>query len=335
MKILFVGSTRRGFEVLKALIHEGHGVCGVLSLKQFAHESENFEAPIRDLAQGKNIPLYETANLRSSEETLNFVGKCQPSLGIGVGIRVIVPNTLLNIPSLGFWAVHDSLLPNYRGFAPLNWAIVNGESRTGVSLFRMVAGFDEGPVILQRSVAIGKGESAQSICNKIIEASVSVIAEGLEKLKKDQLTEAFQNESAATYTCSRNPEDGEIDWSQPTEKIENLVRALGHPFPGAFTYLGYEKIAVLAARKSDDKRVFVGRVPGRVIAVDKSAETVSVLTGDGVLVLELVKLGDGSTLRPSEVIKSVRIRLGVDVQKLLDRLSLLESRVRSLESQLK
>jgi len=223
-----------------------------------------------------------------------------------------------------FVNVHYAPLPRYRGRATVNWAIINGEPRCAISIHSLVAGLDAGGILFQQFVPIGPPDT------------VTDLYERLNAIQRDELAGAVarrlqgdegqpQDESQATYACTRLPEDGEIDWSASTEAADRLVRALTDPFPGAFTWLGLRRLVIRRAEPCREPR-YEGRVPGRVVRIDRSAGAVDVLTGDGVLRLHEVALDGAAPQRAADLIRSVRQTLGLSTTRLAAALEGREAR---------
>lgn len=322
MKTLFIGGTRRGYLALQALIESGADVVGVLSLTQDDHEREHYEEPIRALAQGRGLPIRETKLMR--DNTLDgWARELQAEVAFAVGVRVRLPASFYSIFPRGCWAVHDSLLPEYRGFAPLNWAIINDEHETGATLFQVSEIMDGGDILLRQPVPIGPNETAPQLYEKICAATVELVRQGHESLRRGEGTPRPQNHAAGSCTASRTPADGLIDWNQSARRIFNLVRALTFPYPGAFTYHQNRRLFILSAEELISSTKWVGRIPGRVINLVPNTG-VDVLTEDGVLRVREVST-DGLTRQcAADVIKSVRVKLGLDPIELNDRLLQLE-----------
>jgi methionyl-tRNA formyltransferase len=224
-----------------------------------------------------------------------------------------------------FVNVHYAPLPRLRGRATVNWAIINGDDEAAISIHHLVAGLDAGGILYQASVPIG-GRS-----------TVASVYEALDDLQRVHLADAVlaalagdpgrpQDEEAATYACARLPDDGEIDWCASTIAIDRLVRALVAPFPGAFTWLGLDRVFLDAAEPLADGPRYEGRVPGRVIRVDRAGGSVDVLTGDGVLRVRRVRVGAGEAVDAATVIRSARSTLGLRTADLVSRIVQLESR---------
>ena len=286
-------------------------VTGILSLSQEPHETERFEEQFRQLAAEKDIPLRETRLLKNPDLADWIRQETKAETAFAVGVRVLMPESLWAACPRGCWAAHDSLLPAYRGFAPLNWAIINGETETGVTLFKVDGGMDTGNILVQQRVPIGPDETAPQVYEKLCTATAAAVLEGFHLLQNAQARPRAQDHSLATHTCSRTPADSMIDWSQSTKAIHNLIRALTFPYPGAFTYLKNRRIFVLSATPVPDTPPFVGRIPGRVVQIAPSG-AVDVLTGDGILRIREVSVDGQHRQSPAGIIRSVRSRLGID-----------------------
>jgi len=327
MKVLFIGGTKRGFQTLDALVASGAEVCGVLSLTQDEHEQERYEGSIRDLALGHGISLRETKFVRD-QELARWARETGAATAIGVGVRILLPPSFYTAFPLGCWGVHDSLLPEYRGFAPLNWSIINDEPRTGVTVFRISERMDGGEILLQRGVSIGRTDTAPQVYERVCAATVEVVLEAYRQLTHGTAVPIPQDYSTGSFTCARTPVDGEIDWAQPSRRIYNLIRALTFPYPGAYTYYRGQRIFVLRAEEID-RPCYRGRIPGRVVQI-LPGQGVDVLTADGVLRVTHVS-SDGRTTRSAEdVIRSVKMSLGLRLQDLEERLAEMERRLEAL-----
>ncbi len=242
-------------------------------------------------------------------------------------------NRILNervIRASKFINVHYSPLPRYRGRANVNWAIINGEREAAITIHSIVPELDAGNILYQETTEIGPHDTVghvYSVLNQIQREKLGdTVARHLNGYEGTP-----QDESLATYGCARVPADGEIDWSQPTEKIYALVRALSPPYPGAHTYLGTRRITIANARPIDAPR-YIGRVPGRVVARSKDDAFVDVLSGDGVLrIFEVIAAGSPVTPAPS-IITSTRQTLGLRPADLLLRIEELEKRLDDLHA---
>lgn len=248
LRVVFFGGTRRGLRALESLFIPDVRVVGVVSLAQHEHESDRCEDAMAKLCAAHDVPVYETRRLEDRDYAA-LLRELGPDVGFVVGCRVRIPTDVLAVPPNGMLAAHDSLLPAYRGFAPLNWAILNREDHTGVTLFFLSSGIDEGDIAGQRRVPIGPRDTAPMIYERVCQATVELVSEAIETLKTGPLPRRPQEHCRATYTCSRIPEDGLLEWHRPTEALDAQVRALTRPYPGAFTYYRGRKLFVWSASR--------------------------------------------------------------------------------------
>lgn len=326
MKTLFIGGTKRGYQTLAALIEAGHQICGIISLQQDTHEIERYEEPIRTLAAEKGIPVFETKWLKDRDYQTIIRTELQPDIALAVGCRIIIPEEIYGIPAKGTVAVHDSLLPEYRGFAPLNWSIINDEAETGVSLFYLNPLMDCGDIVSRKAVPIGIDEMAPEVYEKVCRATIDVVLESWPALANGTARRIPQDPTTGSYTCSRIPADGMIDWTQPTRRVWNLIRALIHPYPGAFTFFRDQKVTIRSAHPLEPAPRYVGRSPGRVVKVARDEGSVDVLTADGIIRILEIEL-EGRVVPAATVITSVKESLGLDSLRLLSRIEELEKKI--------
>lgn len=193
------------------------------------------------------------------------IRELQPQFIFSFYYRHMLSEELLACASRGAYNLHGSLLPRYRGRAPANWVLVNGETETGVTLHRMVKRPDAGAIAAQQRVAIAADDTALILHGKLREASRELLADALPKLARGELQEVAQDESRASYFGRRTPADGAIDWQRPARELHNLVRAVTQPYPGAFAPVGERKLIVWSSRVVAGNG---GQVPGSVLAVD-------------------------------------------------------------------
>jgi methionyl-tRNA formyltransferase len=300
---LFLGN-RVGYEALRVLLKDKVEINAVFVEQEHEHEIEKYFNQIKHLCYDHSIPFY--TNLKT-EAIYNEVIKSIPDIIMCFGYRRYIPPKIYKLAKLCSVGTHFAPLPRYRGFAPVNWAIINGESETAVSMFHLGEGIDDGDIIAQRSVPIGEDETINEVLDKCIEQFKIMLSKEIKNFSKNIVKRIPQKHQEATYTCARNPEDGYIDWSMKTRDIYNMIRALTYPFPGAFSYLEDEKLIIWDA-KPVEIGTYVGRIPGRVVKIVKG-EGVYVLTGDGALLVKNVQLGNGNAVPAETIIKSLRIKL--------------------------
>lgn len=307
-KLIFIGGRDRGLECLKFLTKKGVNVAAIFCMKEDDHEYEKYYKQVEKLANRKKIPIKITNSVKT-EENIQLIRKLNPVLILVMGWRTLIPKEILDVPKKGAVAVHESLLPKYRGFAPVNWAVINGEEATGVTLFYMNEGMDSGEIIDQKIIHIGVNDTAHQIYQKTKKASVDLIAQHIESLMKGKTLRLPQNDDEATYTCPRIPEDGMINWNCTANEIHNLIRGLSFPYPGAFTLYKGKRLFIQKAILTPNHRDFVGSIPGRVVALGNG--WIEVLAGDRrVLRIEKVQEEGGEIIDASVLIKSIKTTLG-------------------------
>jgi len=224
------------------------------------------------------------------------------------------------VQSCPFVNVHYAPLPRLRGRATVNWAIINGHTEAWISIHWLVAGLDAGCLLFQDSVPITDTSTVSTVYTALNDMQRQHIAAAVRAAIRGDVGQS-QDERQATYACTRVESDGDIDWQQSTRQIDRLVRALVAPYPGAFTWLGLERLYVDRAVPVEDAAPYEGRIPGRVVARREAAGTVDVLTGDGILRLQNVRLGDQPSVRAADVIRSVRTTLGLSARDLIPLLT--------------
>jgi methionyl-tRNA formyltransferase len=227
---------------------------------------------------------------------------------LAVGWRYLIPPAVYESTINASVVFHNSLLPKYRGFAPSNWAIINGETETGATMFLMSETVDSGPIIDQRSFPIGPDDTIREVEANVTESYISLLESNIDGLLSGDFSASPQDHNQATLTTKRVPADGEIDWSRSAKSIHNLVRALADPWPGAFTTLGGRKLTIRSTRRYEGPEL-VGSVPGRVIDLS-DGDSVTIATGEGAIVIETVQYVDEDVTSAGKVIRSIGDTLG-------------------------
>ncbi len=278
-RILFFGYSEVGFTCLDLLLERGDNVIGLITHEDNPDENIWFKTPAV-AAREHGIPVF-TPDSVNTPEWREKIAAMQPDLILSVYYRHMIGQTILDLPQLGAFNMHGSLLPKYRGRAPINWAVLHGEPRIGMTLHRMVKRADAGDVVDQEGVEISPQDTAEQAFRKVMPCARTVLARQIDHLLAATVTETPQDESAATYFGGRKPEDGRIDWSLTSMEIFNLIRAVTDPYPGAFTENGGAKLMVWWAEPVPGR----SGEPGEIL----SLEPLVVATGDGALHLTRVE----------------------------------------------
>jgi methionyl-tRNA formyltransferase len=268
----------------------------------------SFVEEIKALAEGAGAKFFLSPHL-DDPRLLDFFDQAPVDLMLAVSWRFYVPPRLFTRPRRGSFVFHDALLPAFRGFSPTIWAMIHGQAQTGASLLAMTETIDGGPLVDQTAVEIGPEESIAPVLERVTQAYLTLLESNLEDLLAGTARLRPQDESRATFGCKRLPEDNRIDWTKGSREIFNLVRAVSRPYPGAFTHLAGQKLAVWGARPWPAADRYVGRVPGRVVEVSPGLGSL-VLTGDGGLMLTEVQVENDKPRPAEEVLGRLSLTLG-------------------------
>ena len=257
MKIVFFGASELGWKCCRRIVENklAEVTCIFTIPKEFNISysdkpvtNVNF-ADFHSLGKEFNIPVISvTAKMGEYTEEIR---KYSPDIILVIGWYYIVPKTIREIPKLGCAGMHASLLPKYRGGAPLVWAMINGETKTGLSFFYLDEGTDTGDIIAQEEIEINRDDYIKDILEKVTDAALKIIKTNVPLLANGNAPRLKQNENDATYVPQRKPEDGEIDWTWSAEEIYNFIRAQSKPYPGAFTIINGKKIKIWNADITD------------------------------------------------------------------------------------
>jgi UDP-4-amino-4-deoxy-L-arabinose formyltransferase/UDP-glucuronic acid dehydrogenase (UDP-4-keto-hexauronic acid decarboxylating) len=263
MKTVFLGYHEIGYVGLEFLKQAGAEIRAVFTHQDDAGENIWFRS-VAKLAQDYQIPLYTPEQI-NDPEWVEVIRAYDPEILFSFYYRKIVSPAILAIPPRGCYNLHGSLLPRFRGRSPTNWAILLGETKSGVTLHAMEAKADTGVIIGQKAVKVDENDDALAVLMKQVEATRALLAEVYPLLAQGRAPAVVQEESLATKFGGRRPEDGTIDWSQSADSIHNLVRAVAYPWPGAFTTLHGRKCMIWRTRRCPDAEKPSPSLPGAVI----------------------------------------------------------------------
>jgi len=286
MRTVVLGYHGMGCLGLEALLAHGYEVAAVATHRDDPHE-EVWWPSLAALAERHRIPVsYPESG--SDPAIGRLVAEAEPDVLFSFYFRWMLPAAVLEVSPRGAFNLHGSLLPRYRGRAPVNWVLVHGETETGVSLHRMVAKPDAGDLVAHERVAIAPLDTAFTLFRKLEGAARRVLDRALPAIAAGSVPSTPLDLAAGSYFGGRKPADGAIDWGWPARRIFDLVRAVTHPYPGAFTTLGEARLLVWWALAEEAPRdAAVDAAPGTVLAVDPTG--VLVATGEGVLRLVTIQ----------------------------------------------
>ena len=298
MRILFMGTPDIAVGCLQKIIDEKHDIIGIVTQpdKPVGRGKKMGMPPVKELALKYDLPVYQPIKARD-EEFVNILKDLNPDLIVVVAFGQILPKSILDIPKFGCVNVHVSLLPKYRGAAPINWVIINGEDKTGVTTMYMDEGLDTGDMILTSEFELNDEITAGELHDIMKEEGAKVLKETIDLIEKGEAPRIPQNHDEFTYAPMMNKTLGQIDFSKSAKEIHNLVRGV-NPWPSAYTtYKGQTmkiwKTKVLS--ESSDK------APGTILKVDK--EGIRVSTKDNVILISEIQMPGKKRVLVEEYIK--------------------------------
>ena len=298
MNIVFMGTPAFAVPSLRMLINEGHHVVAVVTQPDRPQGRKKIlmPTPVKEVALEYGIPVLQPQRMRSPE-AVEELASYKPDLIVTAAYGQILPKSVLDMPMLGCVNVHGSLLPKYRGGAPIQRAIINGESKTGITLMYMAEGLDTGDMIAQAELQIGEEDTSGTIFEKLSVVGAELLQEQLPRLMAGPVQATPQQEEEATYSPNLKREDEKLDFARSSRELYNQIRGLV-PFSGAFALWKDEVFKVWAARIDSSSS---DALPGTVL--DLTAEGIKVKTGDGALLLTKVQPSGKKAMEADEFIR--------------------------------
>ena len=285
MRILFMGTPDFALPTLRELCLAGHEIVGAITQpdKPKGRGHHLTPPPIKVFAIEKNIPVYQPLTLRG-DEFATLLSELDPEMIVVVAYGKILPQNVLDYPKYGCVNVHGSLLPEYRGAAPMQRAIIDGKTVTGITTMLMAAGLDTGDMLLRCEVEIGENDNFEDIHDRLSEAGAKLLIETVEKLEKGEITPEVQDDSLATYAAKIEKSDCQLDFSLDAKTLHDLIRGLS-PIPLSFTHTPDGKLLKVVESRVFDAEKTVRALPGTVLSV---GEDIKVVCGKGILSLTVV-----------------------------------------------
>lgn len=293
MKVIFMGTPDFSVQTLEMLIQAGHEVVLVVTQPDKPKNRGKMmqHSPVKEAALAHGIEVYQPKRVREPE-CMEYLRKQEADIIVVVAFGQILSKEILEMPAFGCINVHASLLPKYRGAAPIQWAVIHGEKVTGVTTMRMDEGIDTGDMILRKEVVLREDETGGSLFERLAKEGADLCVKTLEMIEQGTAVYTPQNHEEATYTTMMKKKLGEIVWTKSAQELERLIRGLD-PWPSAYTYLDGKTLKIwraavkehIAVTEHCDARE---RQPGTIVGVTKSA--IEVQTGQGILSLEELQL---------------------------------------------
>lgn len=298
MRILFVGQGAFGEKVLETLTNKGEEIVGVFSPPDKRGES------VRRLAEKSKIETFQPSLMKDPQVCKDYL-RLRPDLVILAFVTDIIPASLLEVPTLGTICYHPSLLPRHRGASGINWAIIQGDTRTGLTIFWAEKGIDTGPILLQKEVAIGADDTTGSLYfNTLFPLGVEAIAEAVDLIKSGRAPRILQDESKATYEPPCDDRVASIDFEKSVHAVYNLIRGCD-PQPGAYTTFKGKKVRFYEARMGSP---VMNKMPGEIIAIEDNG--LQIAFNGGVIKAGKLRVDKGEKTGPIEFAQTVGLRTG-------------------------
>ena len=300
MRIIVNGQQAFGRAVLERLLERDEDVVGVFTAPDADGAPPD---PLKACAEEHGLPVFQPKSFRR-ERVWNQIRDLKPDLGVMAYVTLFVPEEALNIPTLGTIQYHPSLLPMHKGPSSINWPIIFGETRTGLSIFWPDNGLDTGPILLQKEVDVGPDDTLGSVYfNRLFPLGVDAMLESVDLVRDGKAPKIEQDPDAGTYEGWCRAEQGEIDWSKPVADVYNLIRGC-NPQPGAWTLQGGERLQCFDARLGEAS----GGAPGEVLAVTEKGVVVAA-DGGSVELLRVRPKGSGK-VPAGEFARDVGLKAG-------------------------
>jgi methionyl-tRNA formyltransferase len=304
MKIVFMGTPNAAVSSLQKILDDGHDVVAVWTQpdKPSGRGNKLHISPVKEFALANNLEVFQPAKVKT-QESLELFQSAKADIAVVVAYGRILPETFLKSFSKGCLNVHFSLLPKFRGAAPVNWAIVQDEAKTGVTTMQMDVGLDTGDILLQREIEISTTENAIDLMQKLSVLGADLLSETLKNL--DNLKPIQQNHDQATFAPIMKKEDGKIDWNLPARHINNRIRGF-QPFPTSYTFWNGKKLTVWKAEILDENNALnIG------IVIEAKGDNLFVSCGENtVLRIEELQLEGKKRMKTRDFLNGIKLGIG-------------------------
>lgn len=305
MRILFFGTSTFAVPALAALRASSHDIIGVVTQpdKPAGRGRKLTAAPVAEFARAQGMSLMQPPTLKD-DTAVDAIRALQPECIVVVAYGKFLPKVILDLPPHGCINIHPSLLPKYRGAAPINWTILNGDTVTGVSTMYLVEEMDAGDVLLQREVAIGPDETAAELHDRLAPIGAALLVETLDQIAAGRAMPKPQDPEGVVIAPPLAKDDGRIDWQRPAVELVRHIRGM-QPWPNAYTSLDGAQLTVFRAEVSHER---TDAAPGTVTAVTRA---IHVATGDGQLCLTEVQSAGSKRMSAQDFLRGHHIKPGI------------------------
>jgi len=305
LRIIFMGTPHFAVPALQALIHEKQEILSVITQpdRPKGRGKKLTPSPVKVCAEENNLTILQPQRLDDS--FLSLLLALTPDLLIVVAFGQIIPGKALSSAKWGGINIHASLLPHYRGSAPIQWAVINNEKKTGLTTMFMDEGLDTGPILMQQEVNILEGETAGMLHDRLSSLAPGLLIKTLEGLANGLITERKQDNSLTTYAPKLTKEQGLINWSWPAERLYGLIRGLD-PWPGAFTYYNEKMLKLFGCFLAGDRQTV--SVPGKIKGLNERG--LEIETGKGSIIVEEIQASGKKRLPVKEFQRGSTLSVG-------------------------
>lgn len=306
MNIVFFGSSNFSLPFLGSILSSDNHILAVVtkSDKPRGRHLILSSTPVKEAAVKNELLVYQPETV-NADESIEFLKSLNPDLFVVVAYGEILSRKILEIPRIFSINVHASLLPKYRGAAPINWTLINNETSSGITIIKMIEGLDAGPVILQKSIPIDSDDNANTLEEKLCQHGRQLLLEALEKIKNNNFSLTAQNESGVSFAPKLKKKTGVIDWTKSAFEIYNLLRGCAG-WPNVFTYCQGKQLKIFKAMiipfDSGLHR------PGEVVSIDK--EGILVATGKDSFLIQELQIEGRKIMKAPEFVMGHKVKLG-------------------------
>lgn len=304
MKVVFMGTPDFAVETLKAIYEAGHEVILAVSQpdKPKGRSGKLQPTPVKEYAIEHNIPVFQPVKIKDPQ-AVEYMRGFEADVFVVAAFGQILPQSILDIPRLGCVNVHGSLLPKYRGAAPIQWAVINGEKVSGNTTMLMGPGLDDGDMLLKSEIELSDDETGGSLFDKLAIDGGRLAVQTIEALDCGEITPIPQDSSLATHVGMIKKDMGNVDWNRPAIEIERFIRGL-NPWPSAFTFIDNKQLKLWKAIVTDES----GEA-GTIISVDKNSFTVA--CGQGALQILELQLEGKKRMSTGDFLRGYKLELGM------------------------
>ena len=309
MKIVYMGTPDFAVNTLEAIVEAGHEVALVVTQpdKAKGRSGKLVYTPVKEKALELNLPVAQPEKVKE-EAFMDSLALLNPDVIVVVAFGQFLPERILNMPKYGCINVHASLLPAYRGAAPIQWAVIDGLKETGVTTMYMAKGIDTGDIICQSKITLDKDETGGSLFERLADEGAKLLIKTLEQLENGTATRTKQDDSKSSYAKMLKKEMGELDFSKPAVLLERLIRGL-NPWPSAFTYMNGKSLKIYKAEVIGEENIADSCEPGTILEVDKVSFTVR--CGNGALRVMSLQLEGKKRMDTAAFLRGFKVNAGM------------------------